>query len=98
MARGVRPGLLAAAALLAAGVAAAQTAGVPGTGGCAAHQPGFAALAGLTESEAVAAIEAMPGIRTLRVAGPTTPMTRDYRPDRATLLLREGRVEKVFCG
>ncbi|MDO9711516.1 I78 family peptidase inhibitor [Paracraurococcus lichenis] len=91
---------LAAALILAAAVAAAeaQTAGPPGTGGCAAHQAGLAALAGLTEQEAIAAMERMPGIRTARVAGPGQPMTRDYRPERATILLRDGRVERVICG
>jgi hypothetical protein len=86
------------AALLVAGAAGAQTTGVPGSGGCAAHEAELPALAGLTEADAVAAIERMPGIRTLRVAGPGTPMTRDYRPERATLLLRDGRVERVICG
>jgi hypothetical protein len=32
------------------------------------------------------------------VAGPASPVTRDYRPERATLLLRDGRVERVICG
>jgi hypothetical protein len=91
-------GGFAAAALLIAGAAGAQTAGVPGSGGCAAHESELPALAGLTEAAAVAAVERMPGIRTLRVAGPGAPMTRDYRPERATLLLRDGRVERVICG
>ena len=91
-------GGFAAAALLITGAAGAQTAGVPGSGGCAAHESEFPALAGLTEAAAVAAIERMPGIRTVRVAGPGAPMTRDYRPERATLLLRDGRVERVLCG
>ena len=96
--RWLRPGLLAAAALLAAGTVRAQTAGVPGSGGCTAHQAEFPALAGLTEAAAIAAVERMPGIRTVRVAGPGSAMTRDYRPDRATLMLRDGRVERVVCG
>jgi hypothetical protein len=92
-----RPALALAVALGAAASAQAQTAGPPGTGGCSRHQPEFAALGGLTEAEAIAAIERMPGIRTVRVAGPAAPVTRDYRPERATLLLRGGRVEKVVC-
>jgi len=83
------------------GVAAgaqAQTAGVPGAGGCAQHQAALAALAGLNEAEAVAAMEAMPGIRTVRIAAPGSMLTRDYRPERATLLLRDGRVDKAICG
>jgi hypothetical protein len=87
-----------AAALLIAGAAGAQTAGVPGTGGCAAHEPELPAFIGLTEAAAITAIERMPGIRTVRVAGPGTPVTRDYRPERATLLLRDGKVERVMCG
>jgi hypothetical protein len=94
----VRVALALAVVLGTAAGAAAQTTGVPGTGGCAQYQSGLAALAGLTEAEAVAAMERMPGIRTVRVTGPTTPVTRDYRPERATLLLRGGRVEKVVCG
>jgi hypothetical protein len=93
-----RVALALAAVLGTAAAAPAQTAGVPRSGGCAQHQAAFPALAGLTEAEAVAAVEAMPGIRTLRVAGSGTPMTRDYRPERATLLLRDGRVEKIVCG
>ncbi|TDH61716.1 hypothetical protein E2C06_15445 [Dankookia rubra] len=94
----LRPGVLAAAMCLLAGAASAQTEGAPGSGGCAAYESEFPALAGLTEAAAVAAIERMPGIRTLRVAGPGAPMTRDYRPERATLLLRDGRVDRVLCG
>ncbi|MFC7477666.1 hypothetical protein ACFQS7_25125 [Dankookia sp. GCM10030260] len=94
----MRAALALAVVLGTAAAAWAQPASLPGTGGCAAHQAAFPALAGLTEAEAVTAIEAMPGIRTLRVAGRAAPMTRDYRPERATLLLRDGRVEKVVCG
>lgn len=94
----MRAALVVAVVVLGATAAWAQPASLPGTGGCTLHQAAFPALVGLTEAEGVAAIEAMRGIRVLRVAGPTTPMTRDYRPDRATLLLRDGRIEKVICG
>ena len=87
-----------AAVLATAAGAAAQPLGMPGTAGCSQHQAELSALGGMTESEAVAAIERMPGIRTVRVAGPGTPMTRDYRPERATILLRDGRVDRVICG
>ncbi|WP_431269179.1 hypothetical protein [Dankookia sp. P2] len=94
----LRRGLCAAAALLLAGGAAAQTAGVPGRGGCAAYEAEFPALAGLTEAAAIAALERMPGIRTVRVAGAGAPVSRDWRPERATLLLRDGKVDRVLCG
>ena len=94
----MRAALALAALLGGAAGAQAQIVGAPGTGGCAQHQSEFPALLGLTEPEAIAAIEAMPGIRTVRVGSPGTPMTRDYRPERATLLLRDGRVERITCG
>ena len=94
----IRAVLAAAAVLTASACARAQAAAAPETGGCARHQAEFPRLTGLTEAAAVAAVEGMPGIRTLRIGGPNTPMTRDYRPDRATLLLRDGKVERVLCG
>jgi hypothetical protein len=93
----MRVALAAAAAMLAVPAAQAQPQG-PGTGGCAQQRSELAALIGLSEPVAIAAIERMPGIRTVRVGGPITPMTRDYRPERATILLRDGRVEQVTCG
>ena len=65
---------------------------------CAAHEAEFPRLIGLTEAEAIAAIEQMPGIRMVRVGAPGSPMTRDYRQERATLLVRDGRVVEVRCG
>jgi hypothetical protein len=32
------------------------------------------------------------------MAGPNTPMTRDYRPDRATVLIENGVVTRIMCG
>ena len=86
----LRAALALAVLLGTAAGAAAQIVGVPGTGGCAQHQSEFPGLIGFTEAEAIAAIEGMPGIRTVQVGGPATPMSRDYRPERATLLLRAG--------
>jgi hypothetical protein len=92
-------GVLAAGLVLATTAGAmAQPLGMPGTAGCAQYQAAFPALTGLTEAEAIAALEKMPAIRTVRAGGPTTTMTRDYRPDRATLLLRDGKVERITCG
>jgi hypothetical protein len=87
-----------AAAVMAAAGAVAQPVAMPGTDGCARHQAEFPALLGLTEAAAIALLETMPGIRTVRAGGPDTPMTRDYRADRASLLLRDGKVERVVCG
>jgi len=94
----MRAALLLALALGAAAGARAQTAGVPGTAGCAQHQAELGTLTGLTEAEAIAAMERMPGIRTVRIAGPASALSRDYRPERATVVLRDGRVERVICG
>jgi hypothetical protein len=41
---------------------------------------------------------AMPGIGSVRAGGPGAPMTRDYRPDRATLVVSRGRVIRIMCG
>ena len=40
----------------------------------------------------IAALETMPGIRMVRVGAPGSPMTTDYRQERAPLLVRDGRV------
>ena len=40
----------------------------------------------------------MPGINTVRMGGPTTPMTKDYRLDRATGLIENGVVTRITCG
>lgn len=65
---------------------------------CAVHEAAFPRLIGLTEAEAIAAIEKMPGIRLVRVGAPGSPMTTDYRQERATVLVRDGRVVEVRCG
>lgn len=66
--------------------------------GCAAHAEAFGPLLGRPEAEVRAALGAMAGIRTVRAGGPGAAMTRDYRPDRATILLRDGRAERIDCG
>jgi hypothetical protein len=79
-------------ALILAGPAAAQPPR------CAVHEAGFPALVGRTEAEAIAALEQMPGIRMVRVGAPGSPMTTDYRQERATILLRDGKVVEIRCG
>ncbi len=66
--------------------------------GCAAHVDDITPLIGRPEAEVRAALSGMAGIRTLRVVGPNTPVTHDYRPDRATVLLRDGIAERIDCG
>lgn len=87
--------LLLSAAWPATSWAQAQTSQPPG---CAAHQARFPALIGKAPEEVRAALEAMPGMNTIRMAGPNTPMTRDYRPDRATVLIENGVVTRIMCG
>ena len=65
---------------------------------CAAHEAAFPALIGRTEAEVRATLSAMPGIRAIRSGGPNTPMTMDYREDRATLTIVSGRVTRIICG
>ncbi len=74
--------------------------GAPGgeEAACARHQAAFAPLIGGTPEAAGMALLAMPGIASVRYAGPGTPLTRDFRPDRATVMTREGRVERIECG
>ena len=82
------------AILLSAGASQAQAA----PEGCAQHQPRFPALLGKAPEEVRAALQAMPGITTVRMGGPTTPMTRDYRIDRASVLIENGVVTQITCG
>ena len=65
--------------------------------GCARHQARFAGLLGKAPDEVRAALQAMPGISTVRMGGPTTPMTKDYRIDRATGLIENGVVTQITC-
>lgn len=81
------------AILLSAGASLAQS-----PEGCAQHQPRFPALLGKAPEEVRAALQAMPGITTVRMGGPTTPMTRDYRIDRASVLIENGVVTQITCG
>ena len=66
--------------------------------GCARHEARFAALLGKAPEDVRAALQAMPGISTVRMGGPTTPMTKDYRLDRATGLIQNGVVTRITCG
>jgi hypothetical protein len=66
--------------------------------GCARHQARFPALLGKAPEEVRAALQAMPGINTVRMGGPNTPMTRDYRIDRASVLIENGVVTQITCG
>ncbi|MBR0682208.1 hypothetical protein GXW74_17080 [Roseomonas eburnea] len=84
-----------AAALLFLSAAAARA---QAQEGCFRHQGEFPALIGGSPEAARAALDRMPGIRTIRVGGPETPMTRDYRPDRATVLVEGGVVRSITCG
>lgn len=65
---------------------------------CAQNEAQFPALIGRDPQFVEAALRAMPGITTVRVGGPNTPMTRDYRPDRATVLVVDGVVRSITCG
>jgi hypothetical protein len=66
--------------------------------GCAQHQARFPALIGKAPEEVRAALQAMPGINTVRMGGPNTPMTRDYRIDRASVLIENGVATQITCG
>ena len=66
--------------------------------GCARHEARFPALLGKAPEEVRAALQAMPGISTVRMGGPTTPMTKDYRMDRASGLIENGVVTRITCG
>lgn len=65
---------------------------------CAAHEAVFPALIGKPQPEVERVLRAMPGIRALRAGGPNAPMTMDYREDRATLTVVDGRVTRIVCG
>jgi hypothetical protein len=40
----------------------------------------------------------MGGTTTIRSGGPGMPATRDWRPDRATLVVENGNVTAIACG
>ncbi len=86
-----RGAVLLAAALAGIGPAAAED-------GCARHATAFPALIGGAEADVLAALRAMPGIRTIRTGAPDSPMTQDWRPDRATVIVAGGRVLRITCG
>ena len=98
MSWGKRATLLGGASVLAAGVLGAGAAQAQAPEGCARHEARFAALLGKAPEEVRAALQAMPGISTVRMGGPTTPMTKDYRLDRATGLIENGVVTRITCG
>ncbi|WP_135466233.1 I78 family peptidase inhibitor [Crenalkalicoccus roseus] len=92
-----RPARAAGLALLLAALGCAQAA-PPGGGECARNEDRFPALLGRPAEEARAALERMPGIRTVRMVGPDDMVTMDHRPDRVTVRARGGRVESIRCG
>ncbi|MEN9498350.1 MAG: Peptidase inhibitor family [Pseudomonadota bacterium] len=96
-----RYALLILAAVLAlplGGTAQAQGQARAASEGCAQHQARFPALIGASAEEARHALLALPGIKALRMGGPETPMTRDYRPDRVTVLIEDGKAARIICG
>ena len=93
MTRKLRSLALTVGFLAIAGAAQAQA-----SEGCARHEARFAALLGKAPEEVRAALQAMPGINTVRMGGPNTPMTRDYRIDRASVLIENGVVTQITCG
>lgn len=68
------------------------------SGGCASYEVGFQRLIGGSLESARATLARMPGIQSVRVGGPNTPMTRDYRPDRATVIAEGDTVRSITCG
>lgn len=78
--------------------AQAEPRAIPPPPACARHQARFPALIGGDPAAVEAALRAMPGIAAVRVGGPGTPMTMDHRPDRATVLVVDGRVARITCG
>lgn len=65
---------------------------------CAVNVTAFPALIGKPQAEVEAALWAMPGIAAIRAGGPNAPMTMDFREDRATLTVVDGRVTRIVCG
>lgn len=85
-------------AMLCALSACAQPAASLDGGGCARHEAAFGPLLGQPVAPVRAALDAMAGIRTLRVIAPGDPVTQDFRPDRATVEVEGGRVVRIRCG
>ena len=95
----MRHAILAAFAFALAGCTQAQSPAAPSPEeGCAPHAASFGRLLGGDAEAARTALLAMPGIKTVRVVGPNQPVTMDYRHDRATMVARDGKVEKITCG
>lgn len=69
-----------------------------GGGSCASYEVGFQRLIGGSLESARATLARMPGIQSVRVGAPNTPMTRDYRPDRATVIAEGDTVRSITCG
>jgi hypothetical protein len=67
-------------------------------GGCAANEVGFQRLIGGTLESARATLERMPGVTSIRVGTPGSPMTRDFRPNRATVTVEGDTVRSIACG
>jgi hypothetical protein len=65
---------------------------------CQDHRAGFPALLGRSEMAVRQALAGLPGIIQIRAAGPNAPMTRDFRPQRASLLVVDGQVLRIDCG
>ena len=65
---------------------------------CATQPDRFAALLGRSEPEVRLDLAKHGGITTIRSGGPGMKTTRDYRPDRATLVIENGGVTSIVCG
>jgi len=89
---------LLALALVPAAQAQTGPAAPPSPANCAQSEARFPALIGQRQADVETALRAMPGIATLRAGGPTAPMTMDYREDRVTLTVVDGRVTRIICG
>lgn len=66
--------------------------------GCATQRDRIAALLGRSEAEVRAELAKHGGITTIRSGAPGMKATRDYRPDRATLVIESGDVTSIVCG
>jgi hypothetical protein len=53
---------------------------------------------GLLEGSGTTLTVKMGGITTIRSGAPGMPATRDWRPDRATLVVENGNVTAIACG